>query len=306
MILTGCGGVRNGTVPTVTSAQEGAHQRSGSSGDLLYTVQHGAVYIYTYPNGKFVKSFQPKWNGDYEGAVTMCNDPSGYVYIVSVAAEDAIVGRYDHGNSSSSQTLPPLVNYAPGGVCAVDPTTGNLALFVEEFGNDNSDVAVYSQEDDSWTFFPFQCCDSWLAYDNLGDLFADYSADGFSEIAELPAGGSAFANLSFAHHLNFTMMQWVSNGLAVSHAGVTYRLAISGSTVNLVGTTKAEGKRAPTWIQGNALMSQFRRNSATLALWEYPKGGKPATFIQETSSWPVDSILVSVKPKREKPGDASF
>jgi hypothetical protein len=304
-MLTGCGGSQNaptGVVPLGAITQGRAHGASAPSGDLIYaSVQDDRVYLFTYPTGAFVGDFSAPAS-EIEG---MCTDTRGNVYVLGFNGNIAYIFKYAHGATKPTSTIGELYQYEPHS-CAFDPTTGNLAVYIESLG-DQDVLAIYPNGSGSPTLYtipdtmslPFYC-----TYDDSGDLFAVVygykNSDKFS-IAELPAGGSTFAILSLNKELHLGPLQWVSSYLAAAYADKVYHLSVSGSSVRLIGITRAQAKQRPTWIQdSDVLVGAYGKHRKELALWNYPQGGKPITIIPQPNKQftGLNSVLVSVAGSR--------
>ncbi|HEX3370694.1 MAG TPA: hypothetical protein VHS56_14035, partial [Candidatus Cybelea sp.] len=84
------------------------------SDDLLYVASGEQISVYTYPGGRLV--------GNIGGAVgALCSDAAGDVFVVGYE-----ILEYAHGVTQPIATLDDYYNNPHG--CAVDPTTGNLAV----------------------------------------------------------------------------------------------------------------------------------------------------------------------------------
>ena len=122
--LTGCGGGSQ-TTPTANAQ---VLKRAGSwmapdlaERDLLYLSDdgNGNVYVYSFPGAKL--------QGTLTGLSVPtgeCADKAGDVWIVEEGTNDIV--EYAHGGTVPIATLSDPGN-APE-ACAVDPTTGNLAV----------------------------------------------------------------------------------------------------------------------------------------------------------------------------------
>ncbi len=133
--MTGCGGLQqaqvNNVVPAAPSEQRTAlgapnPERAKSwmlpeakSEDLLYIANVYTITVYSYPKGKLVGTFK-----DFYKPYGECVDKNGDVYITD--STFAKIYEYAHGGTKPIHTLKDP-GYEPYG-CAVDPTTGNLAV----------------------------------------------------------------------------------------------------------------------------------------------------------------------------------
>jgi hypothetical protein len=180
-------------------------------------------------------------------------------------------------------------------------TTGNLAIY----NNAQSTPTVYQTN-----FFSLAYC----TYDGSGNAFADANVNGSSgSIVELPEGANQLANISLNQNLGpGGPIQWDGQYLAVGSPKVSghpysgpntvYRVAISGSSGMVVKTVELSGgsgaKRdknagaAQFWVQGQDAVAP-RSVNGPVAIWKYPKGGKPvATFTVKPK--PIYGLTLSV------------
>src|ERR1700734_631611 len=128
---TGSSERANPVIPGEPNATGGAHETSWMASDadtldLLYvsSSKDGSVYVYSYPQGA-LQGWLLKRH-----ASGLCSDRDGDVFV----PEGNEVLEYPHGGT---QPLAILHN-ALGGVlqfCAVDPSTGNLAVSAGAPGN---------------------------------------------------------------------------------------------------------------------------------------------------------------------------
>jgi hypothetical protein len=108
---------------------------------------------------------------------------------------------------------------------------------------------------------------------------------------ELPKSSASFTDIALNESFNFGSVQWVSGGLVVDAVSVGHRgeatvhqVAISGSNGTVSGTTSLWSRRnrqiegpAQYWVQNGTIISPYYYGG--LALWRYPKGGRPTKII---------------------------
>lgn len=314
-LLAGCGGSQPpigapGAMPqTSRIATQGNHGKSwmkpGMSGqDLLYVSSNaGTVSVFTYPQGKLVGGFSP--NGFPAGE---CVDPAGDVFITSSTlgggSATSTIYEYAHGGTTPIATLSDP-GFANG--CAVDPTTGNLA--VANIGDDsgsnpyypNGDVAVYAGAQGLPKMYysadlpGFDFC----GYDNSGNLYlSSWARDtGNGLLVRLLQGNSPFAVISFNAQIQFgtpPSVQWDGQHMTISSllnrktaSAYVYRLNISGSTATVVGRSKlsyqSEHHQGQIWIEGNAIIAIDGERYKNTSFWNYPKGGRPTHTIKNVA-----------------------
>lgn len=167
--------------------------RYSSSGDLLYvSTGFKGVFILAYPSGQFVAQFETP-QGNPNG---VCADRHGSIYVSAVVAPFGYIYEYTHGGTEPIATLDDD-NYPPAS-CAVDPTTGNLAVVNQDPGG--SKLAIYQQAQGYPIYYSdlnvsrFQFC----AYDNSGNLFVDGQAYSRtrSTLSELASGSGSFTEIA--------------------------------------------------------------------------------------------------------------
>ncbi len=291
-MLSGCGGSQPPIGTPGAMAQTAAShvwKASSSSGDLLYvgSGRYG-VSILSYPQGQLVTQFQPPGGG---GVLGMCSDQSGDVFVTAAGGN---IYEYAHGGTSPIAALDDE-NFDPS-ACAVDPTTGNLAVADNGYG----DIAIYANAQGTPTYYAdlnmfsaFYC-----AYDDSGNLFVDGQyEDGSPLLGELPNGSGSFTDVILDRKIGqLASMQWMGGYLAVSSSRhVVYHVKISGSSGSIVGKTVHHRLESPWTIDGNQLISVYGKTrigaAFEIAYWTYPKGGAAT---QVFSFWRHSSLLDGV------------
>ncbi len=216
-LLAGCGGSQppigaTGAMAQTSMAMHAEHGKSwmppeAKNENLLYvsTLKHGA-YVFTYPEGKLV--------GQLGQAKGICSDGNGNVFVVQFGAQDVL--EYSHG-STKFKNLNDSGN-APWG-CAVDPTTGNLAV-VGGYFHAPENVAIFANASGSPTVYTYGTgAFMWGAYDNQGNLFITSGATQYGTLFELPKGSGTFTEIA----VNKTFgdnpsLQWDGKYLALEDA----------------------------------------------------------------------------------------
>src|SRR5262249_47577682 len=153
-ILAGCGGSQPpiaapGAMPQTSAiATHAAGRKSwilpeAKKRKLLYVAdaQTADVYVYEYPNGKLVGTLT-----GFQEAQGECADAKGDVFITvpSPYSASSEILEYAHGGTE------PIATFSDPGYgeepwsCAVDPTTGNLAVTNVDFSHYySSNLVVY-------------------------------------------------------------------------------------------------------------------------------------------------------------------
>ena len=247
--LSACGGSQPpigapGTMPQSHAiAQHAAHAGSwmlpeAKSEELIYVTSADLVSAYT-TSGKLVGNLQ------VQGAKGLCSDSKGDVFI----PDDGPIYEYAHGGTEPTATLNGPSGYYSAHGCAVDPTTGNLAVtdFSHDFGA-YGNVAIYRHASGN----PQTFSDTDIAfyvycgYDNRGNLFVDgmKTSRGSSYLAELPSGGDALATIALNETIERpSAVQWDGQHVVIgdSYNHVVYQLSIAGSQGTVIGTIKLTG-----------------------------------------------------------------
>jgi hypothetical protein len=290
-----CGATVAPTAPLQAPAQTAA---SSPSDDLLYVghvdgeASHkprGVVSILTFPQGKpvaTISGFGP-WG--------MCSDPSGNVWIVAYTPEAWYLYQFAHGGTKPiAKIRMPKGSFGVG--CAVDPTTGNLAVM-----NDSNGVS-YSGSIDVWAgaqpgkpaVYNVPFVPQYAAYDDQGNLFFDGFPGGsdFSLVlGEVARGSDSVTRIRLDKRIAFPGgVQWDGAYIAVETGGFEskgrpriYRVQVSGSSGTVVGAVYPSDPAlyyaAVFCIDGRTMVSMAGSKGGRIELWPYPAGGKSTKFI---------------------------
>jgi hypothetical protein len=307
-LLAGCGGSQppiggTGTMPQgrafATHAARGVSWilPEAKSRDLLYAATGDNVYVLAYPSGKLMGSLNVSGSN-------ICSDQNGNVFIPT---NGYVILEYAHGDKYPIQTL--HGGDIPLG-CAVDPTTGNLAVTQEASGAGEVAIFPNAKEPATWyqdsDIYTYGLC----GYDNRGNLFVDGNGTG-NYIAELPKGGSTFKNYALGDNFDtFGSIQRDGRDLIFSSATThqVVRLSFRKSSFKVLRTTQITGWQnnysghwpyVQTWLQGHAFIAQSS-SLAVLGLWRYPAGGKALKTLGPFKSGNVSiyGVAVSLPPSR--------
>jgi len=287
--LTGCGGGSQ-TTPTANAQ---VLKRAGSwmapdlaERDLLYLSDdgNGNVYVYSFPGAKL--------QGTLTGLSVPtgeCADKAGDVWIVEEGTNDIV--EYAHGGTVPIATLSDPGN-APE-ACAVDPTTGNLAVAnPQTLSAGVGSVGVYAHAQGTPTLYTESQMKFvlFVTYDDRGNLYANGvdSSLGY-RLAELGKNAGSLAPISFDQSISqATNIQWDGKYLAVGDGGgivgtgspVVYHVKIAHSTGTVVGETPLAGTTGVFQfsIQGNTFVGPNLGNEDVM-LWKYPAGGNSTKAI---------------------------
>jgi hypothetical protein len=267
--------------------QSVAHKASGSYGELLY-VSNGPndVRVFTVPEGKLVQILT-----GVSYPQLQCSDQQGDVFI----ADDEKLDKFAHGGTTPINVLYVNPGVTPG-QCAVDPTTGTVALTASLNGGGQVDIfsggqgkpTVYTDPSDAQYVAP--------AYDQHGNLYVNgEDANGSFLLAEMRKGHDTFTSIS----QNATIrdpgsLQWDGHYLVASGApneanDTLFLFKVKGSSAKVVNSLLLErSTRSETWIEGGLVTAVYcnrphHTRCFSVGFWEYPEGGKRTKFIARSN-----------------------
>jgi hypothetical protein len=263
--------------------------RDAVSQDLLYVTSLGTddVYVYSYPQGHL----QGRLTGFYQ-PLGECVDKAGDVFIANTLAGN--IREYAHGGTSPIATLSDP-DYP--GACAVDPTTGNLAVTNANSPTANSFVSIYKGAKghpkghymDPHISVMYNC-----GYDDSGNLFVDGVTSGSAfRFAELPRGMNSFRNITLNESISWPGgVQWDGKYIAVGDydGAVVHQFTIHGTKGKKVGSTSfGSGAQYVEgfWIQGSTIVAPDNfiisgsKGYSNVLLYKYPAGGNATKVINE-------------------------
>lgn len=234
-----------------------------------------------------------------------CSDKNGNVWVTDSDSQQIVqLSR----SGSVMNTLSDPSGYPVG--CAIDPTTGNLAVMnIYDFSFSPGEVLIYANASGGPVAIanPNQNTYFLGGYDNSGNLFVDgqgSSSENFM-LSECPAGGSSCSTIGISGgNINYPgMVQWYAPGgyLAVgdqscgqyndygNQGSCIYAVSLSGSAGTITGTTdlsNPDGGAVCDLVQGviaaNATKylaggdyEYCRDSESSVDRWAYPAGGSP-------------------------------
>lgn len=277
--------------------------------DLLYVSEYDDVGVYSYPQGK-----QMGVLSHFYSTVGLCLDSKGDVF-----ATNQIPPRlyeYAHAGTKRIATLRIAIHNGKDDLlpvgCAVDPTTGNVAVTgfsknIDIFKGGLGKPTEYTDKD----FYFLQYC----GYDDKGNLFiggwkTEKGAPGF---AELPRGSHTVTNIALdASIYPDGGVQWDGKHVAVfafdPHSGtgapVIYRFDINGNQGKTVGVVPL-GSPADLvfqfFILGKTLIApNWYGNSdqyIDVLYYNDPEGGAPTKTLTKRLLDKPRGAVVSLAPK---------
>lgn len=263
--------------------------------NLLYISDDGTndVYVYSWPKGKLLGTLT-----GFSYPQGECVDKSGDVWIANLGTKQML--EYAHGGTKPIAALNQVGNYISG--CAVDPTTGNLAVtdtLQNRGGSEGGEgyLAVYKKARGKPTiykdpYFDFYFC----GYDNHGNLYADGEREyraGFL-FGELTTGSSTFTNVALNQSIVYPGgVQWDGKYVAVGDTveNVIYQFTISGSSGMEVGSTPLDGGSyvLQFWTQGGIAVGP-NAGTGNVMFWNYPAGGEAIKTLADFAD-PVGTVV---------------
>ncbi|HZV77771.1 MAG TPA: hypothetical protein VFF63_08455 [Candidatus Babeliales bacterium] len=248
---------------------------------LLYVSNGGGddVGVYRLPGGKAVGELT-----GFNAPTGTCSDQSGDVWVVDSGVSEVV--EYAHGGKK------PEAKLADSGAlnlmgCAVDPTTGNLAVADLGGPSGGGNVVIYvgakgspTEYTASQLQFAYFC-----AYDDKGNLFIDgLNGSGQFLFFELPSGSTTLEAITLDQSVNFPGgVAWDGRYVAVGdqsyggeHKSAIYRFSISGSSGTLEGTTVLTGScDVLDFAVGSTAVAAPDACQNTVSFYDYPAGGSP-------------------------------
>jgi DNA-binding beta-propeller fold protein YncE len=277
---------------------QGSRDRSRSwmapdakSADLLYIsdAESGDLYVYSYPQAKLKGTLT-----GLDGPEGECVDKAGNVFVANTGETEIL--EYAHGGTTPKATFGDSGYYPVG--CAVDPTTGNLAvtnICQEEYGQcvADGDLLIYAGKHTKSYSDPLIAEYYFCGYDPTGNLYVDGLYNSNFAFGELPHHTSSFTTITldtFVYQPGG--VQWDGKYVAIGNEDLNnnaiYEFSISGSQGKLArpGGTPLDGATlvGQFWIQGKVVVGPNRGGSGSVMFWKYPGGGSPTKVLHAFSS----------------------
>jgi hypothetical protein len=267
------------------------------SHDLLYVtdLNKSDVNVYSYPRGA-LKGVLTGFNAPH----SECVDQAGNVFIANGGAKQVL--EFAHGGTTPIHTF-----NVPGFThdCAVDPTTGNLAVLHDPPTSGPGGISIFKhaqgQPKEYTTPNVFRVY--FIGYDDQGNVFVDGTDMHVAfEFAELPAGSKTAKAIILNQSIVLPgAIQWdgkhlaVGDQVSISGPSKIYEFSISGSAGTLAGTTPLANSCdvLQFWIQ-NARVIAANDCSQSVMYFGYPSGGTSTKTITDSLSEPV-GVTVSLK-----------
>lgn len=301
----------SGVAPAAAPLRDGARD-ANYQGTLLYATHaqkttggyYGALTAYEVPSGQTFSTVALTGFG-----TGLCADTSGNVWVVVSNDKQHIAYEYAHGGTKPIAKI--RIGYAEGvaGGCAVDPTTGSIAVVEGIYSGSGGGAAVevWPSVHAKPTKYPIDFTPTACVYDGSGNLFVDgyVGSTVLFELQELAKGGASFARLRLDKGGGFYSggLGWDGTYLDVVTKGggrnpALYRAIVSGSKAHVVDVIKLHKLyyASPVAIEGGMVAgASGREYGHTLTTWGYPQGGKATTHFARYQGQ-VAGVAFSVAP----------
>jgi hypothetical protein len=295
-ILAGCGGSQTNSIVPNTALQRPSGESSPNAAtraqDLLY-VSHrddGSVDMYSFPDGIYRGQLK-----DIRAA-GLCSNNNGDVFIPT---QNSVL-EFAHGESRPVATLHGSVG-GPVQSCAVDSTTGNLAVFGSTYHG--TAIAVYANAQGSPKVYSLRGSKGTNlsgAYDDRGDLYVESATRDAVDVVSLPKGSERFTNLVWTGKkpTGLGSVQWDGKHLAFVSAttgsATVLRYTVQGDRATFTDEATLEGS-------GGAIQSTI--HGATIVLpgaggvniYDYPGGGGPSATIKDERGLAAATVSAALK-----------
>ncbi len=285
-LLVGCAATGAASPAPSTADGNTRHTRSwmlaeAARDNLMYVSDPGSgnVMVYSYPpNGlKFVGLLT---GNEYPQGE--CVDADQNVWVTSGADSTSfILYRYPHGATSPDAVLADPAGPPTG--CAVDRSTGSLAVAATAIGGTSFPVAVYKRATGKPVLYPYpNLYPRYLTYDDKGNLFVvGIANDDNLKLVELPKGGNALQSIAVAQLFKIAGgIAWDGKYIVIADAGTAtvYRFTIKDSSAHEVDSFPVNGAntiRQLTVAGDRVLVPSIVIHSAgVVSLFRYPAGGE--------------------------------
>jgi hypothetical protein len=252
---------------------------------LLYVLNRNgdSVDVYSYPEGKLKQQLRDvKARG-------LCADVDGNVFLL----QGRTISKYVHGGSHPIAVLGNPLSSASQ-FCAVDPTTGNLAI--SGAGPAKSGVAIYANAKGSPQIYggPNGTYGS-STYDDRGNLFVAFTGarpHGATKLLELEKRSARLRGITFRgmRPLRLRAIQWDGKFLVAesreSPATMTlirYRMTQGLATAADEASPTGAGSPAQFVIHRTQIIVASTSNArgSAVTLYRYPAGDQPTVMIAD-------------------------
>jgi len=190
---------------------------------LVYVADGQEVNVYGYQTHGLLGQLA------VPGAYALCSDKSGNIWVSTSNRNGSEMLEYAPGGT---QPVTELFSYTPAG-CAVDPTSGDLAVVTSGDSLGKQNLEVYHQAQGLPKTYSYSALRHWnyCAYDNAGNLVIQGSdRDYVIAYAELESGQNALISVNISTtDANNAGIQWDGKYFLVGYRNdnVMHRYSIS-------------------------------------------------------------------------------
>ena len=274
-----------------------------ASSQLLYVSDAGTndVYVYSYPGLKLTGTL----TGFHEPQGE-CTDAKGNVYITNT--DKRTIVEYAHGNSKRLRLLRDDAGYPLG--CAIDPTTGDLAVTNIYNQPGPGEVAIYTNATGKPKAYAIQSEYFYYfdAYDSSGNLYVSGRGPhgGTFALSMLPSGGTALQAMTVSGGTIYFpgTVAWVGSSLVLgdqacndANTSCLYEASVSGTTATITGTTRLTDSCdvVEAWVSSSVVAAgnyNYCGSSSNVDLWAFPAGGAPSKSVSGVTE-PIGATISS-------------
>lgn len=284
--IAGCGGAAS--LPQ-SAAAPAIKRFTTSVSTTIYVSEGGTndVILLNYPS--FNKIGKIKNLHDPAG---VCSDAAGNVWIVN--SKSSKILEFAHNGHKAIASLSDSAAGLPF-ACAVDPTTGNLAV-TSMHGTSGAGVLIYTGAQGAPTVYTSTslAVAYFCGYDAAGDLFVDGLNSSYAFVLmELPVGGTALQPVNLSGTIGFPGgIAWDGQYLAIGdeaynggRTSVIDDVAVSGTTASIVATVPLQKSCDVTqfaFVTGTAGTTVVAPDAChnKLFTYPYPGGGNPSKVLK--------------------------
>lgn len=259
-------------------------------GSLLYVAGSDlsslVVYVFSYPGGRPVGKIVHAVSG-------LCTDTKGDVFMTRSWYSASRILEYAHGGTKPIAQLSDPYTGVAG--CAVDPSSGNLAVEHSEDGT----TLVYAQaRGKPKAFHNFLLAAKYAAYDSNGNLFT-FGAMRRVRVFELAKNAKTFAAIRVAQRIDSTMgIQWLGKTMLLGDGdpysygvSIIYRFTVKDRKAIGDGETSVGSSSVAFFVHNNTIAAS---NDYEVNIYPYPGGGSPISTIPNIDA--ANSLTVSDAP----------
>lgn len=286
--LAGCSGASQplpAAMPGMPATQLPARVRLApdekSAPTLYVTTSSATVLTYTWPGlyaGQTISGF--------DVPEALCTDARGNLYVPDLLRME--IYEYAPGGSTPTRTL--TGNHGFAYSCAIDPTTGNLAVADVVAGDSGApgNILIFKKARGKPTVHQAPNFRQYLyvTYDAAGNLFVDgRDPNGNSLLAELPKGAKSAEAISMKTPIGYPSgLQWDGEYLAEGdlNSNAIYQFKVNGTKAIQEGSTTLSGAGqiyqfaitggTASHPQGTQIVvADYANNS--IEVWSYPNAG---------------------------------